>query len=285
MPITQESSEAVSFYHYWKNGGCREDGQLFVFDGEFRETCPKLTEDYEVFDYFKKDMYDLLNGTPYRPRNAWLMVGGPGAASKWHVDPNATHAWNAVARGSKRWFMLPPSCIPVGVYPSGDGSNMTQPVSLLHEWWPRFFEETEALYGDKLLQGTCKAGECMFVPRGWWHCVINNDDNDDITIAITQNYCAESSVHKARRFFRETPHCISGLLTHDCDEYEKLQNEMADEFDKRLRKKRPDLLARDDSPKAPKDILDSERHDGNGEKFSFWSHLKSMRKTISYEKK
>lgn len=35
---------------YWKNGGCREDGQLFVFDGEFRETCPKLTEDYEVFE-------------------------------------------------------------------------------------------------------------------------------------------------------------------------------------------------------------------------------------------
>lgn len=34
--------------------------------------------------------------------------------------------------------MLPPSCIPVGVYPSGDGSNMTQPVSLLHEWWPRW---------------------------------------------------------------------------------------------------------------------------------------------------
>ncbi|KAF4734701.1 hypothetical protein FOZ63_027919, partial [Perkinsus olseni] len=143
-------------------------------------------------------------------------------------------------------FMLPPSCVPVGVYPSADGSNMTQPVSLLHEWWPRFFEDTEALYGDKLLQGTCKAGECMFVPRGWWHCVINNDKDDDITIAITQNYCAESSVHKARRFFRETPHCISGLHTHDCHEYEKLQDEMADEFDKRLREKRPDLLARDE---------------------------------------
>ncbi|KAF4684193.1 hypothetical protein FOZ60_008137 [Perkinsus olseni] len=271
---------------YWKNGGCKEDGQLFVFDGEFRETCPKLTEDYEVFDYFKNDMYDLLNGSPYRPRNAWLMVGGPGGASKWHVDPNATHAWNAVARGSKRWFMLPPSCVPVGVYPSADGSNMTQPVSLLHEWWPRFFEDTEALYGDKLLQGTCKAGECMFVPRGWWHCVINNDEDDDITIAITQNYCAESSVHKARRFFRETPHCISGLHTHDCQEYEKLQDEMADEFDKRLRQKRPDLLARDENSRPESSTSDDDDASHcSGEKFSFWSHLKSTRKTISYEKK
>lgn len=77
----------------------------------------------------------------------------------------------------------------------------------------------------------------MFVSRRKFHRFI---------LSVTQNYCAESSVHKARRFFRETPHCISGLLTHDCDEYEKLQNEMADEFDKRLREKRPDLLARDD---------------------------------------
>jgi hypothetical protein len=48
------------------------------------------------------------------------------------------------------------------------------------------------------LETICEAGEVMFVPRGWWHCVLNVDD----TVAVTQNYVSDCNLADVLQFLR-----------------------------------------------------------------------------------
>jgi hypothetical protein len=38
----------------------------------------------------------------------------------------------------------------------------------------------------------------MFVPRGWWHCVLNVED----TVAVTQNYVSDCNLADVLQFLR-----------------------------------------------------------------------------------
>lgn len=69
-------------------------------------------------------------------------MGPARSGSSFHVDPNATSAWNAVISGSKKWILYPPGSVPPGVHPSPDGADVAAPVSLI-EWFLNFYEETK----------------------------------------------------------------------------------------------------------------------------------------------
>jgi len=58
-----------------------------------------------------------------------------------------------------------------GVHASADGAEVATPVSLI-EWFLNFYEAVQE--GDvKPVEGIVRAGEVLFVPRGWWHLAIN----------------------------------------------------------------------------------------------------------------
>ena len=58
-----------------------------------------------------------------------------------------------------------------GVHASDDGADVACPVSLI-EWFLNFYKETRK--GPvQPLEGICRAGEVLFVPRGWWHMAMN----------------------------------------------------------------------------------------------------------------
>lgn len=251
-----------------------DDVPMFIFDKYFASRAPELLEDYEVPKIFQgRDLFDLLG--EQRPDFRWLLIGCRRSGSKWHLDPNKTCAWNAVVRGRKRWLLLPPGCPPPGVHPSKDGAEVTQPVSLL-EWFSNFYEElqhhVEANPAWELKEGTCGAGDLVFIPSGWWHCVLNLDDD---TIAVTQNYASETHVSSVRRFLSERRDQVSGVSSA------RDRETLAERFDEALSRHRPDLLmAHDTLRKAPSD---SKVPLASG--FSFWDHLRSTGKSLNFEER
>ena len=64
------------------------------------------------------------------------------------------------------WHM----CV-TGVHASADGAEVATPVSLV-EWFLNFYEEAHE-GGAQPLEGIVRAGEVLYVPRGWWHLAIN----------------------------------------------------------------------------------------------------------------
>lgn len=130
--------------------------------------------------YFTDDWFSLLGEK--RPHFRWVVIGPERSGSPWHVDPTGasllsiiliipitgTSAWNAVISGRKRWAFYPPGHTPPGVYTDVKGKYQS-PYPL--EWFlytlPNLPPELRPI---EVVQ---EPGELIFVPHGWWHCVLN----------------------------------------------------------------------------------------------------------------
>lgn len=199
----------------------RDEQPLYCFDPTFAATAPELAEAYAVPEPFRDDLFSLLeqdaDGTAAaadpkkkkgtRPDYRWLLIGGPRSGQTWHKDPNGTSAWNLTLRGRKRWLMFPPNATPPGVVPSHEGSHdyMT-PISLA-EWARGYYRE--ALRAPGFLEAETKEGEVMYVPRGWWHMVLNVGKT--ATVAVSHHFLSPAGLSNTLRLLREAPHQVSGI--------------------------------------------------------------------------
>jgi len=165
-----------------------DDAPLTVFDSRILDAAG-LTTEYAPPACLGPDLFDALDNrgsagggdkdsspsSATRPDARWLIVGPRGAGSTFHVDPNGTSAWNGVIRGAKKWVLYPPGVSPPGVHASADGATVAAPASVL-EWFRTFYDPDASRsgpVGSRPLEGIARAGEIVFVPRGWWHCVLN----------------------------------------------------------------------------------------------------------------
>lgn len=229
-----------------------DDQPLFIFDRHFASTVPVLAADYNVPVYFQDDFFSLLGDD--RPDYRWLIIGPKKSGSSFHIDPNATNAWNGVIRGSKKWIMFPPDVVPPGVHPSEDGDVVSTPVSLM-EWMVTFYSQLKKLPPHlQPLEGVCRTGEIMFVPHGWWHLVLNLDES----IAVTQNFVCAGNVRDVLCFLRDKPEQVSGtthekrpelfsrlraaLAVHQPELLAVVENEWAEELERKSRKSKWELL-------------------------------------------
>jgi Cupin-like domain len=207
------------------------------FFPEFYRRCPQ-------WDPSGRYGHDLLQhlGPEGRPDHTWMIIGPKRSGSVFHIDPNATHAWNACIRGRKRWIFYPPGEPPPGVFPSEDGDEVALPLSI-GEWIIQFWTEHLERYRTRPpehrpMECTVYPGDVIFVPHGWWHCVVNLDD---CNIAITHNYVSPSNLGNALKFFAEKEDQISGCR----DREESIKPEfLRDEFVKAMRIKEPRHLER-----------------------------------------
>ncbi|KAJ1923541.1 hypothetical protein IWQ60_005820 [Tieghemiomyces parasiticus] len=231
-------------YYRYADQQTLDESPIYLFDKQFGRTCPALLDDFEVPEYFGEDLFHVLGDvasattsaggidatispTPpsHRPDYRWIIIGPARSGSTFHKDPNATSAWNAVITGAKKWIMFPPDCLPPGVFTNADQSEVTSPVSLM-EWFHNYYDAvkpyqpvtpsvlrssgtaaTDATLPRGAFEGTCHAGEIVFVPRGWWHCVLNLDDS----VALTQNYVSRRNLPDVLDFLQCKRNQISGV--------------------------------------------------------------------------
>ncbi|XP_048130053.1 F-box protein At1g78280 isoform X2 [Rhodamnia argentea] len=160
-----------------------DEDPLYIFDDKFGEVAPGLLKDYCVPHLFQEDFFDVLD-YEQRPPFRWLIIGPERSGASWHVDPALTSAWNTLLCGRKRWALYPPGKVPLGVtvhVNEDDGDvNVQSPSSL--QWWLDFYPLLAD--EDKPIECTQLPGETIFVPSGWWHCVLNLET----TVAVTQNF-------------------------------------------------------------------------------------------------
>ncbi|CAK9313061.1 unnamed protein product [Citrullus colocynthis] len=184
--ISQRSAKKISmkFKDYAAYMQLQHDEDpLYIFDDKFGEAAPDLLKDYDVPHLFQEDLFDVLDDDK-RPPFRWLIIGPERSGASWHVDPALTSAWNTLLCGRKRWALYPPGKVPLGVtvhVSEEDGDvNIETPSSL--QWWLDFYPLLAD--EDKPIECTQLPGETIYVPSGWWHCVLNLES----TIAVTQNF-------------------------------------------------------------------------------------------------
>ncbi|XP_012447951.1 lysine-specific demethylase JMJ21 [Gossypium raimondii] len=201
-----------------------DEDPLYIFDDKFGESAPGLLKDYTVPQIFQEDFFDVLDKN--RPSFRWLVIGPARSGASWHVDPGLTSAWNTLLCGRKRWALYPPGTVPLGVTVHVDDEDgdisVDSPTSL--QWWLDFYP----LLADenKPIECTQLPGETIFVPSGWWHCVLNLET----AIAVTQNFvnsrnfefvCLDMAPGYCHRGV-----CRAGLLALDEDSLEIIEKNM-----------------------------------------------------------
>ncbi len=193
----------------------QEEAPLYMFDRDFINKV-HADQDYTVpchFNYLNEendtDLFRLFGEA--RPDYRWLIIGPKRSGSMFHIDPNQTHAWNAVISGRKKWIFYPPENKPPGVQTSSDGADATMPVStgewLLSFW--HFHKQAQRNPNVSLRPLECivNPGELIFVPHNWWHMVINLDES----IALTHNYVSSTNLTDCLKFLKTKVNQVSGL--------------------------------------------------------------------------
>eukprot|EP00210_Caulerpa_lentillifera_P001655 g1591.t1 len=170
-----------------------DEEPLYLFDSEFASKVPTFFKDYTIPTIFPDDLMDLLGESPDRPKYRWLVIGPMRSGTSWHIDPWCSTAWNLLISGRKRWALYPPGKIPPGVKfiinPHETDQEPYYETCTSLQWFldvlPNLIEVDEPCYD--FIQ---YPGETVFIPYGWWHCVLNLD----ITLSVTQNFISQTNL-------------------------------------------------------------------------------------------
>lgn len=66
------------------------------------------------------------------------------------------------------------------MFASEDGADVATSLSLV-EWFLNYYQESQYV---KPKECVVKAGELLFVPRGWWHLALNLEVGSYLTIRM-----------------------------------------------------------------------------------------------------
>jgi hypothetical protein len=136
----------------------------YLFDRSILDTFPMLVADFSLPDFLKSNTVFETHVEHF------IAVGGTGTGTVWHSH---FPAWNAVVRGSKRWFLYPPGSPPPIEYPAW------RPIQ---KWFDDVYTKKLApTPGMAPLECTLGAGEVLYLPGGWYHATINMGE----TVAVS----------------------------------------------------------------------------------------------------
>jgi hypothetical protein len=242
------------YWRYCNQLDSDDDSPFYLFDKRCftRPETSELATHFTVPPYFAEDLFALLP-VDQRPDYRWLIIGPRWSGSSFHKDPNGTSAWNATISGSKKWVFYPPNSIPPGVMVSDDQSEVRTPSSL-KEWFQYYYRQatTNRSGLPPPIECITRPGDVVFVPSGWWHCVVNLEPS----VAVTQNFVCAANLKRVLHFLRHRAHQISGV---GCDAADSLHDRFINSL---ISAKRPELAALDRA---------DDKENCKRQKLSFWS--------------
>jgi len=106
--------------------------------------------------------------------------------------------------------------------------------------------------------GICNAGDIIYVPHGWFHCVLNLD----FTIALTQNFVGPENLLDVLTFLKTKPDQVSGYKGND----------LYHDFSSKFEESYPGLIKRMESEKKV-------QNESNAPKIDIWENLKARNST------
>jgi hypothetical protein len=166
---------------------------MYLFESQLP---PALVQRFHTPEVFAENLLTELDDPAFTGRQ-WLLVGGVGSGLSFHVDPFGCSAWNALLQGRKRWALYPPDHIPPAVTLRKGSQESTMYDSPTSASW--FREVLPLLPVDQRpIEFFQEVGDIIFIPSGWWHCVVNLTD----TVAFTRNVINRANVAEAVSQFR-----------------------------------------------------------------------------------
>lgn len=217
VKFRQESVQwPLSLYINYSNNN-NDESPLYLFDcrskafSELIKTKNGYYPNPPCFAPISNDMLTVFEES--RPDHTWLITGPERSGSTWHKDPNSTDAWNVVLQGSKLWIMFPPNVKPPGVFTDDNEGEVMSPIGVAEWVKSGFWNDSIKLINETDCGGVIGItypGECIYVPSGWWHTVINIDDG----VALTGNFIPSCKLGKVLKFMKDKTYQVSGFR-HD----------------------------------------------------------------------
>lgn len=195
----------LTMYNDYMNSNL-DESPLYLFDCSseaMRNNDIKYKVPLDHIFGHERDFFELFGHR--RPDHRWLIIGPERSGSTFHKDPNGTSAWNSLISGKKYWIMFPPDQLPAGVLTDGEESEVTAPSSLA-EWFLSGFYE-QAKHEPGFHHTVCEKNECMYVPSGWWHLVVNLTE----CVALTGNFVVQPNLGVVLDFLKNKKDQISGF--------------------------------------------------------------------------
>jgi len=160
----------------------------YVRQTKLKRIFPELLRDIEPLPAFlQSNWLDAAHlprrFAPFAARDFELLFGGPGTHFPViHYDANHLHAFILQIFGMKEIYAFAPGDAKY-LYPDPSWPNKSQ-VNMFGA-----VEEYPLLRSAHIYRTTLCPGECLFVPMGWWHGVIN----PQVSLAVTCNYVDASN--------------------------------------------------------------------------------------------
>lgn len=146
----------------------------------------------EFNTFFDKNVKNIIY------RDLGFFMGGKGTVTNWHTDIEDLN-YLYVTKGKKRIMLISPiynDCMYEEKHYSGGArwSNINF-KNVDYDKYPKYKNVVVHTY-------TLNEGDCIYVPKNWWHCVENLEDSIGIVYKIfTINYIYTRFMEKLRMIY------------------------------------------------------------------------------------